>query len=105
MRSVVRFWRDPTTDLRRRQHQQPPLPPHVLFPSPRRAMGGRAGVRVLPYLDDFLFIFCSKEQAGAGAVWIKAVLDSLGLATNPKKCEWEPCCKAGKYGSTLLLGP
>ena len=85
MRNVVRYWRDPTTALRRRQHQHPPLPPHVLFPSPRRAMGGRAGVRVLPYLDDFLFIFCSKEQASAGAVWIKAVLDSLGLATNPKK--------------------
>ena len=33
MRNVVRFWRDPTTALCRRQHQQPPLPPHVLFPS------------------------------------------------------------------------
>ena len=101
MRNVVRFWRDPTTALRRRQHQQPPLPPHVLFPSPRRAMGGRAGVRVLPYLDDFLFIFCSKEQAGAGAVWIKAVLDSLGLATNPKKCEWEPSQSVHHLGITV----
>ena len=101
MRNVVRFWRDPTTALCRRQHQQPPLPPHVLFPSPRRAMGGRAGVRVLPYLDDFLFIFCSKEQAGAGAVWIKAVLDSLGLATNPKKCEWEPSQSVHHLGITV----
>ena len=64
-------------------------------------MGGRAGVRVLPYLDDFLFIFCSKEQAGAGAIWIKAVLDSLGLATNPKKCEWEPSQSVHHLGITV----
>ena len=49
------------------------------------SMGGRTGVRVLPYLDDFLFIFCSKEQAGAGSVWMRAVLDSLGLTANPKE--------------------
>ena len=47
MRNVVRFWR---TALRRRQHQQPPLPPQVLFPSPRSAMGGRTDVRVLPHV-------------------------------------------------------
>ena len=64
-------------------------------------MGGRAGVQVLPYLDDFLFIFCSKEQAGAGAVWIKTVLDSLGLATNPKKCEWEPSQSVHHLGITV----
>ena len=48
-----------------------------------------------------LFIFCSKEQAGAGAVWIKAVLDSLGLATNPKKCEWEPSQSVHHLGITV----
>ena len=64
-------------------------------------MGGRTGVRVLPYLDDFLFIFCSKEQAGAGSEWIRAVPDSLGLTANPKKCEWEPSQSVYHLGITV----
>ncbi|GIM06732.1 hypothetical protein Vretimale_10985, partial [Volvox reticuliferus] len=70
MRNVVRFWRDPQSHLRR-GGLVPPMPPHQFYPSGRQKPFYRGGIRVLPYLDDFLFLFSSEEQARAGATWIK----------------------------------
>ena len=88
MRSVVRYLRDPEHALRRHCHRPPPPPPHQFYPSQRTAY--RYGVRALPYLDDFLFVFSTKAQAVAGSVWIRDVLDFLGLSHHPRKCQWEP---------------
>ena len=87
MRCVVRYLRDPDPALKRRHRSPPPPPPHQFYPSVRRY---RYGVRVLPYLDDFLFVFSSREQALAGSVWVRDVLDFLGLSHHPRKCIWEP---------------
>ena len=55
-----------------------------------RAPFGRAGLRVLPYLDDFLFLIDGRTAALAGVCFVQDVLDQLGLVPHPRKCHWEP---------------
>lgn len=50
----------------------------------------RDGTRVLPYLDDFLFLFDSTGKARRGAAEIDHLLQSLGLRRNISKGCWEP---------------
>ncbi|GIL50946.1 hypothetical protein Vafri_7022 [Volvox africanus] len=79
------------------------MPPHQFYPSgcsPHRFQGG---VRVLPYLDDFLFLFRSEEQARAGARWIKEVIEFVGLSCHPRKCQWEPTQSVQHLGITVNL--
>eukprot|EP01050_Picozoa_sp_SAG11_P016741 SAG11_NODE_2323_length_3523_cov_5.707652_2_plen_165_part_00 len=40
-------------------------------------------MRVLPYMDDFLFFFRTREE-------LQLTLDWLGLKRNPSKGDWEP---------------
>ncbi len=47
-------------------------------------------VRVLPYLDDFLFIFSSFKEAKLGARYIKLLMKSLGLKWADDKTDWVP---------------
>jgi len=47
-------------------------------------------MRVLPYMDDYLAVFSSREEAFQGVARIKATLAWLGLDANEKKCHWEP---------------
>ena len=47
-------------------------------------------MRILPYMDDYLALFPSEEEAVRGAVQMKATLAFLGLEANPKKCVWTP---------------
>jgi ribonuclease HI len=50
----------------------------------------RRGARCLVYLDDFLMLFATKEDAEAGSVRARALLERLGLHWEERKCQWEP---------------
>jgi Reverse transcriptase (RNA-dependent DNA polymerase) len=50
----------------------------------------RRGIRMLPYMDDFLFAFRTRAEALQGREYISEVLALLGLSRNPSKGEWEP---------------
>jgi hypothetical protein len=49
-----------------------------------------SGMRTLPFMDDYLCLFSSREAATRGKVLIDRVVDFLGLARQPGKCVWEP---------------
>jgi len=48
------------------------------------------GIRVLPYLDDFLVISASCAEALLNRVVVQRILDRLGLCRNMSKGMWEP---------------
>jgi len=48
------------------------------------------GLRILPYMDDFLCVCRTREEAYRAREKIEGVLSSLGLARNPAKGCWEP---------------
>jgi len=54
-----------------------------------RALRAR-GLRVLPYLDDFLVVSGSERQAMTHRLAVQEVLTSLGLTRNPSKGQWSP---------------
>ena len=49
-----------------------------------------AGVRVRPYLDDFLVMAHSKEAADLAGKYLQALLGQLGLQWHPSKSHWQP---------------
>ena len=68
-----------------------------------RAPFGRVGLRVLPYLDDFLFLIDGLSAAHAGVRFVQDVLSMLGLVPHPTKSHWEPTqelCHLGFYIDT-----
>jgi hypothetical protein len=48
------------------------------------------GMRVLPYMDDFLGLCDSRESALTARAYTEAVLERLGLSRNVDKGQWEP---------------
>ena len=75
-------------------HLRAPLPPPAasvisdLRPRFERLM--RRGLRVLPYVDDFLILSSSYEEALEARDYVSAVLSLLGLSRNENKGVWEP---------------
>jgi len=75
-------------------HSGPPLPrnrPRVL----QDLRAGHAetmtsGLRVLPYMDDFLLLCRSLEEALRARSYADALMGLLGLARNPNKGVWDP---------------
>ena len=47
-------------------------------------------IRTLPYMDDYLCFFSSREAALWGRQHLELTLDYLGLSRNPTKGCWEP---------------
>ena len=56
----------------------------------RRPSVNYQGTRCLPFMDDYLALFPSREEALKGREVIVRVLDFLGLSRQPSKCVWEP---------------
>lgn len=48
------------------------------------------GIDLLPYLDDFVAFFRTREEAIAGAERVQRLLRSLGLLVKDEKCVWTP---------------
>lgn len=59
------------------------------------------GIRLLPYLDDFLFLFKSREEACHFRNVIDDDLVALGLKRSEKKSVWEPTQRIDHLGFTL----
>ena len=55
-----------------------------------RRPASRRAVRLLPYVDDFLFLASSLAAALLLRARVESLLTSLCLQRNPKKGEWEP---------------
>jgi len=49
-----------------------------------------ARLRMLPYCDDFLFLFASRAAALRGRIQIERTCAWLGITLSPTKCIWEP---------------
>lgn len=58
---------------------------HELFPDVMAK-----GLRVLPYVDDFLFLCRTREEALRGREYVAALMETLGLQRQPAKGCWEP---------------
>ena len=57
---------------------------------PQRATPSQVGARVLPYLDDFLFLTRTHADALRLRERVASLLERLGLARHPTKGHWEP---------------
>eukprot|EP00873_Tetraselmis_striata_P022830 jgi/Tetstr1/443094/TSEL_031150.t1 len=77
------------TPLKRRD---PALPPTAPSKPTRRFLRNTRwrGERLLPYMDDFLFLADSREAALELRVRLSTLLNRLGLLRNPNKGVWEP---------------
>lgn len=79
------------------------VPEGCMYPKPSCGILASIGCRVLPYLDDFLFIFSDRASAAAGAEWIHALMYWLGFTPHPKKSIWEPTQQLEHLGITVDL--
>ena len=89
MRVLTRVLRSPIVPLTRDQL----APSHWLALRDQllsRPAVDYCGMRTLPFMDDYLCLFSSQEEATRGKVMIDRVVDFLGLARQPRKCVWEP---------------
>jgi hypothetical protein len=74
----------------RRESTVPPAPQTLSDLLHQHGLVMRRGLRVLPYMDDFLVLCRSHAEALEARSYVQAVLDLLGLRRNPTKGEWEP---------------
>jgi hypothetical protein len=61
------------------------------------------GVRLLPYIDDFLFMASSRDAALLLRDRVEALLHRLGLHRNPNKGMWKPTQVGDHLGLTIDL--
>ena len=95
MHSVVRYLRNPAMAESRALRR----PRKVT-----RVRGRRwKGARLLPFMDDFLFIAASYEEALALRERVESLLGELGMARNPKKGTWEPTQRLTHLGLEIDL--
>jgi hypothetical protein len=80
MRPLIRYLRSP---LLARGHPKTPCKKNL------RSQKWK-GLRLLPFLDDYLFLSTSKKQALSDRSHVEKTLNLLGLARNVTKGYWEP---------------
>ena len=56
----------------------------------RRGDPTSRGMRVLPYVDDFLVMAATRSEALRCRRRVTEVLDALGISRHPEKAVWEP---------------
>jgi ribonuclease HI len=95
MRPMVAYLRAPAA--RQQQRKTSAQRPVTSGPFEQRTVG----LRVLPYLDDFLCLAGSQESAAAGAAFVQRTLERLGLQWHPRKSVWEPCQSLPHLGLTV----
>lgn len=94
MRPMVAYLRAPAA---RGQPSGQPLQPVKTGPWERRTVG----IRVLPYLDDFLCLARTRQDAEGATAFVQRTLHSLGLQWHPRKCHWRPCQSLPHLGLTV----
>eukprot|EP00873_Tetraselmis_striata_P046349 jgi/Tetstr1/466613/TSEL_011101.t1 len=67
-------------------------------PIPRR----RFGLRMLPYMDDFLFLARTQAEAIRQRDYVERHLSDFGLLRNPNKGVWEPTQKLVHLGCQFV---
>ena len=88
----------------RAAHPKSPAPPAPGSFYPNAAKGARgAGAKVLPYLDDFLFMFKDEQASLEGSTWVKNLLFWLGFTPHEKKCVWTPSRRLEHLGLVVDL--
>ncbi|EFJ48101.1 hypothetical protein VOLCADRAFT_104887 [Volvox carteri f. nagariensis] len=98
----MNIWRGPLAVVGKgRKCPSPPISPHQFFPVSQTERPSRPGARVLPYLDDFLIMFTSEEQACFCARWVRESIEFWGLSCHPTKCQWEPSQSVYHLGITV----
>ena len=60
-----------------------------------------SGVRTLPFVDDYLMLFSTREAALQGVKQIKRTMEFLGLEPSATKCIWEPTQRLVHLGLEL----
>lgn len=98
MRVMVRLLRAPAAaTLERLRRQTASGRAAVLRLGSRRDPRVR-GMRVLPYVDDFLCLARTRAEALACRARVERVLRQLGLTRHPEKGYWEPCQRLEHLG-------
>jgi hypothetical protein len=88
----------------RAAHPKSPAPPAPGSFYPSAAKGDRgAGAKVLPFLDDFLYLFKDEEAALEGSTWVRNLLFWLGFTPHEKKCVWVPTKRLEHLGLVVDL--
>lgn len=91
MRVMVRMLRSPTApSLARLRRSAASGRALVLRLSRRGGASTARGLRILPYVDDFLAVCSTRRDALAARDRCQAVMDHLGIVRHPDKGEWEP---------------
>lgn len=75
--------------------------PQPVQVSPEQQLQLPAGVRVSPYLDDFLLMARSQADASLTAQYTQALMKELGLSWHPEKSAWTPAQQMQHLGLTV----
>jgi len=98
MRVMVRMLRAPAAATFERLRRQTASGRAAILRLGRRGDPWVRGMRVLPYVDDFLCLAATRAEALRCRERVTYVLDRLGLTRHPDKGFWEPCQRLEHLG-------
>jgi hypothetical protein len=91
MDQMVRYLRSPSSQTASIPHWKPQVLKGVKW----------KGVKILPFVDDFLVIASSVPEALQQRAFVNDLLDRLGLLRAPDKGQWEPVQTLDHLGLTI----